>query len=460
MTSTAAVTGTPAAFDRQHRGTTVGLLALVTMFAFEAVAVSLAMPRVAQALGGETLYPIAVIGMITAAIVGMTVGGIWGDARGPAVPLVVGGLGFVAGLLVSGLAGSMEVFVLGRLTQGLGSGLALTSMYVAVSDAYPAGLRARVFSLFATAWVLPSIVGPIVAGALVDLLGWRSVFLVVAAFALVSTVFVRLALRPHLTTRTKPLVWGRRPFIALVTAAAAVALHLAGQGTGVGNVLLLLAGLVALAASLPALLPEGTLRARPGLPSVVAARGLLGAAFACVEIFLPLVLQHESGLSPTLSGLVMMAAALSWTAGSMYSGRRGTPDTFARLLQLGGLAMLAGAVVILGLVPLEHDPLAAAAVATLGFFTMGLGMGLTTPLLSTLALDLSPAGREGEAGAAIQMSDSLGQSIAAGLVGAVFARWYVDSQDTSYFSGTGFAVVLAVVALVALARIHPSRAGD
>ena len=215
MTSTPVAAQAPRAFDRRHRASTVGLLALVTMFAFEAVAVSLAMPRVADALHGETLYPIAVIGMLTAAIVGMTVGGIWGDARGPAVPLSVGGVGFVVGLLVSGLAGSMEVFVLGRLVQGLGSGLALTSMYVAVSDAYPATLRPRVFSLFATAWVLPSIVGPFVAGGLVDVLGWRSVFLVVAGFALVSTVFVRLALRPSLTTRTKPLVWGRRPFLAL-----------------------------------------------------------------------------------------------------------------------------------------------------------------------------------------------------------------------------------------------------
>ena len=38
----------PRAFDRQHRAITVGLLALVTMFAFEAVAVSLAMPSVAR----------------------------------------------------------------------------------------------------------------------------------------------------------------------------------------------------------------------------------------------------------------------------------------------------------------------------------------------------------------------------------------------------------------------------
>src|SRR3954466_14284898 len=90
------------AFDPAHRGMTLGLLALVTMFAFEAVAVSLAMPSVARALDGETLYPIAVVGLLTAAIVGMVVGGIWSDARGASLPILVGGLGFAAGLLVSG----------------------------------------------------------------------------------------------------------------------------------------------------------------------------------------------------------------------------------------------------------------------------------------------------------------------------------------------------------------------
>jgi hypothetical protein len=72
--------------------------------------------------------------------------------------------------------------------------------------------------------------------------------------------------------------------------------------------------------------------------------------------------------------------------------------------------------------------------------------------MSTLALDLSPVGRQGESGAAIQMSDALGQSIAAGLVGAVFARWFLVDQGTSYLAGFGLAVVLAVLAIVLTRR--------
>jgi MFS family permease len=459
MTMTTPARAPERAFDSEHRAITLGLLALVTMFAFEAVAVSLAMPSVARELDGETLYPIAVVGLLTAAVVGMVVGGTWSDARGPGLPLTVGGLGFVAGLVLSGLAGSMELFVGGRLLQGLGCGAALTAMYVAVADAYPAHLRTRVFSLFATAWVVPSIAGPFIAGALVDLFGWRSVFLVVAAFATLSTLGVRAAMGSRLAVRESVVAWGRRPAYAVVAASGVLALHLAGHGTGARTALLLVGGLALLAVAMGPLLPRGTARAEPGLPAVVAARGIFGGAFACVEMFLPLVLQDESGLSPTVTGLVMMVGALGWTAGSSYSGRHGRPETFPGLLRVGAVALLAGAAVSLFLVPVDHLPVVAAGVATIGFSLMAVGMGLATPLMSTLALDLSPAGREGESGGAIQMSDALGQSIAAGLVGAVFARWFLLDQHTSYLAGFGLAALLAVLAIALTRRCLTDRTG-
>jgi MFS family permease len=103
-------------------------------------------------------------------------------------------------------------------------------------------------------------------------------------------------------------------------------------------------------------------------------------------------------------------------------------------------------------VPIDHLPVPAAALATLGFLVMAVGMGLATPLMSTLALDLSPVGRQGESGSAIQMSDALGQSIAAGLVGAVFAHWFLIDEHTSYLAGFGLAVVLGGLALFLTSR--------
>ncbi len=143
------------------------------------------------------------------------------------------------------------------------------------------------------------------------------------------------------------------------------------------------------------------------------------------------------------------------SAGSLVRPTPGStpaPRRSPLILRVGSLALLGGTVVSLALVPVDHSPIAAGIVATVGFTIMAVGMGLATPLMSTLALDLAPEGRQGDSGAAIQMSDSLGQSIAAGLVGAVFARWFLIDAHTSYLAGFGLALVLALVALVTARR--------
>ncbi|MEU3932879.1 MFS transporter [Streptomyces sp. NPDC029044] len=83
---------------------------------------------------------------------------------------------FGAGLLLSGTAGAMWVFILGRAVQGLGGGLVIVALYVVVGRAYPERLRPAIMAAFAASWVLPSIVGPLAAGTVTEQLGWRWVF--------------------------------------------------------------------------------------------------------------------------------------------------------------------------------------------------------------------------------------------------------------------------------------------
>src|SRR5690606_37678996 len=134
------------------------------LVAFESLAVTTAMPTVARVLDGEHLYQLAFAGAIAAGIVGMVVGGAWCDRAGPRVPLSLACALFAAGLTVAGLASSMEVLVAGRLLQGVGGGAINVCLYVIVGRLYPPALHPRIFAAFSAAWVLPSIVGPLLAG--------------------------------------------------------------------------------------------------------------------------------------------------------------------------------------------------------------------------------------------------------------------------------------------------------
>ncbi|WP_188037723.1 MFS transporter, partial [Actinotalea sp. JY-7885] len=190
------------------RGVTVGMLLLVALNAFESLAVTTTMPAVVAALGGVELYAMAFAAPVASSVVGMVASGTWSDRRGPASPLVLGVGLFVAGLLVAGTAQAMGTVVAGRVVQGLGGGMLSVALYVVVARVYPAALQARVFAAFAAAWVLPSVVGPALAGFIADTVGWRWVFLgvpllAVPALAVLRPALVRAGAAPPATDPTR-----------------------------------------------------------------------------------------------------------------------------------------------------------------------------------------------------------------------------------------------------------------
>jgi MFS family permease len=148
----------PRLLDRTVRALTFGSVALVSLGAFETIAVATAMPTAAAALHDVAGYALAFGLPLATSVVGMVVAGTWSDARGPAAAMRTGVLLFVGGLVLAGLATTMPVLAVGRGVQGFGSGLFSVALYVVVGRAVVPELRPRMFAAFAAAWVLPSVV--------------------------------------------------------------------------------------------------------------------------------------------------------------------------------------------------------------------------------------------------------------------------------------------------------------
>ena len=443
-------------FSAPLRALTIGSVALVSLAAFEAIAVATAMPTAAAALDGVAAYALAFGLPLATSVIGMVLAGVWSDARGPAGSMRVGVVAFVLGLLIAGLAPSMPALAAGRAVQGLGSGLFSVALYVVVARVVPPALRPRIFAAFAAAWLLPAVVGPPLAGLIVEQLNWRWVFLLAAVLAVPAALLVEPGLGRCRGCAERIGGGGsaRHPWHRVVwavgAAVGAAGLHEAGQLSGPGAVILGAAALAAVAVSGPRLLPAGALRARPGLPSVVLLRGLIAAAFLGAEAFLPLLLARERGLSPTLSGVVLTVAAVTWSIGSWFQGRDRAPSRTA-LLRAGTLfiglgVLLAGATVI---------PAVPVAVGMLGWAVAGLGMGVAYPTLSVLTLELSAPDEQGTNSSALQIADALFAAVALALSGALFAA-LIDAGPIAYVAATAVAGSFALAAVLVAARPAPA----
>ena len=439
--------------DRRYRALTVGAVALVALVAFEALAVATAMPTVAQALDGLSLYALAFGGTLAASVVGMVAAGRWADSRGPAAPLRQGIVWFALGLLLAGLAQSMAWLLLGRIVQGFGGGLMSVALYVVVGRKYPQALRPRIFAAFAAAWVVPAVIGPAISGAIVEHLGWRWVFLSVPLIALAAAALVLPAMRGLGALAHTPAAApapARMPW-AIGAAASALLLHYAGQWRGASAAALLALAAIGLVVCALRLLPAGSLRAARGLPTVIALRGIASAAFFGTEVFVPLLLSQERGWSPTASGLVLTVGAIGWSTGSWYRGRPRQRYAPARLLQIGMGLIAIGIAAIAALLA----PGMPAAVGVLGWALAGLGMGVVFPSLSVLTLELSPPAQQGLNASALQLCDALVTASVLAIGGSLFAALLPHGHAGAYLAGFAISLALAVLGALLARRVQP-----
>src|SRR5919197_527718 len=403
------------------RATSVGLLIVVTLTAFEAMAVSAALPTAARALHGLSAFGWAFTGFLVANVLGMVASGQLSDARGPRLPLTAGLGCFLGGLLLSGTATTMTQLVAGRVVQGLGSGLIITALYVVIGQAYPERLRPRVFAATSSAWVVPALVGPAVAGALAQHASWRWVFLGLAPFVVIGGVLLMPVLRSlHVAAEPGALANPSRLVRAAAVAAGIAGLEQAGQHPSPFSGGIAAAGLAALAWGIRPLLPAGTFRVRPGVPAPIAMRGLLAGAFFGIEAVVPLSLTLQHGYGATIAALPLTCSGFSWAVGAWWQGRvddGAGPQRRIALIRAGFVLITAAGV----LMALAANPSLPGWLAYPAWLLAGLGAGLAMSSLGVLMLKYTTDVDRGADSAALQLSDATAGALTTGLAGVLVA---------------------------------------
>lgn len=437
---------------RTYLEITLAVLALVTIVAFESMAVSTAMPAVARDLDAVRSYGFAFSVMLTAQLLGIVLAGVWSDRSGPLIGAVVGQALLAGGAALCGAATGLGAFLAGRALTGLGGGLLVVMLYVIAGRVYPEAIRPRLFTYVSAAWVLPSLLGAPISAWLTVNLSWRWVF-----WGVVAPVVVTMAVLLHAQRRVD-----RSRLTAAVSSrdhAAHVRAAWAGMGIAVSagalqygthelvpewsaKTVIALVGLVGVVLIAPLLVPAGTWVMRRGLPSVMLARALFTGAFYAGITYVPLFLVGQRGTSLQTAGLSLAVGAVGWAVGAWYQGHDTLHLPRYRLVEVGGALLAAGLLLLSAVAWLDLPWWLTPVALVLTGVAMGLGVTTTT----VLSLELSPVEEHGEASSSLQLADVLGSVIGIAAATALFAARHVPGQDAALFGAIflGLAVVAAV----------------
>ncbi|KRE22529.1 MFS transporter [Agromyces sp. Soil535] len=439
--------------SKPFRWLSIGMFAIIFIAAFEAMAVTTIMPLVARDLDGIALFALAFAVPLAAGIIGMVLAGNWTDRSGALPSLVTSAVLFVVGLLIAGTAPNMIVFIIGRFVHGLAGAAVIVPLYVIVARMYPERLRARVFAGFAAAWVIPSIIGPALAGAVAETASWRWVFLGVIVLLLPAAAMM---LPPILRVRDQvqgdpsvPWSLGRVGW-AVLTAASALALSLSKELADPWRWIVAIAAVVLVAVAARPLMPAGTLRAARGMPATVLLRLIVAGAFFGSEIYLPYLFIERYDFSPSLAGAVLTGAGVTWAAASWLQGRLGDRVSNTQAVQIGAGLLAVSLVVVLLVAAFTLPPVIAFVAWTLA----GGAMGFMYPRFSVAVLKLSPVSSQGFNSAALSIGESLGAAVALAIT-ALASSAIVGGAFTADFAVT---VAIAVVAVVLAPRVRPRGA--
>lgn len=119
-------------------------------------------------------------------------GGAAGDRFGRARLLVIGTGLFGIASLACAMAPNLEVLLAARAAQGIGAAILQPNSLAILGVSFEGEARGRAVGLWAAAGAVLGAIGPVLGGALIDTLGWRSIFLINLPLAAAAVV---LALR-------------------------------------------------------------------------------------------------------------------------------------------------------------------------------------------------------------------------------------------------------------------------
>ena len=460
----------PPASAPRFKVTFLGLMLAVVVSSLDQNIVAVALPRIADELGGIGYISWTVTAFLLASTIAAPVYGKLSDMYGRRRLFAVSMLFFLVTSVLCSLAASMPQLIAARALQGLGAGGLVTLSQSAIGDLVGPQQRGRYQGYFSGALATSTVLGPLLGGALITGLSWRWIFIVTLPIGLAALALTRNGLQRAQLKKAHRIDYAGVILLALGTSAALLFVNSLEKNTGASPSFAVGSALTAATCVLlfirqerraPEPLLAPTLFGNGSFVVGVTAAGMMTFAMQGAMVFLPLYFQAVQGLTPTHSGLMLIAQIagmiLSSIIGGQISARSGQFKTFL----VAGVTMEMLALATLTLLACIDAPPPA---FLLALALLGLGTGLGMPNAVVIVQNAVDRSALGIATASMSFLRSLGSSLGVALSGCVmhFTLVTITGETRSALrlaiaSSFGLGASMMLLALTAIALKLPAQ---
>ena len=386
--------------------------------------VNVALPEMAADLGVDVpSISWVVTGFLVTQATLLPIAGRAGDLYGRRRVFVAGVLVLSAGSVLCAVAPNVPALVAFRIVQGMGACAMAPTAFAYAAELFGPAERGRAIGVMGGVLGLAPVLALSVAGGLVALAGWRSVFWftpVMGAVVLVGAAFVMVESRPTGADRRFDL-----PGAALAAAGLFAVLLALSRGNAWGwasSATLAALGIGAAALALfvahearteRPMLDLALVRRRSVTTSSLAAMTSSAALFGTL-ILLPFYLTAVLGWGPVRMAFGIAPVAACFMVVSPFAGRVMLRVGSERLAVAGFAVSTGGALWMAIAAPAESYGLLLP-----GLLGLGVGLAMATSPITTTAIHDVPPGRLGVASAVPNISRYTGGALGAAVLGVV-----------------------------------------
>lgn len=297
--------------------TVIALILIMFMAAIESSIISLALPTIKQDLNAGNLISL----IFTAYFIALVIANpIVGEllTRFKIIYIAIAGLTlFTVGSLMSGLSTHFSMLIISRVIQGFGSGVMMSLSQIVPKLAFEIPLRYKIMGIVGSVWGISSIIGPLLGGGILEFATWHWLFYINIPIAIIAIILVvwtfhfpeeKTVAKSKFDTKGITLFY---IFIGLIMFALLNQQHL--YLNIIGFVLVILVALRLFNVEKKVSSPFLPVAEFNRMITLVFITDLLTAV--CLmgfNLYIPVYLQEQLGLSPLQSGLVIFPLSVAW----------------------------------------------------------------------------------------------------------------------------------------------------